>query len=54
MPRLRKTPARDLTLYLSLDLYKKVDKVSDKLKIPRSHFIEQVLAKYFEQNDCDL
>lgn len=54
MPRLRKAPARDLTVYLTLDLYNKVDKISDKMNIPRSHFIEQVLAKYFEQNDCNL
>jgi metal-responsive CopG/Arc/MetJ family transcriptional regulator len=54
MPRLRKAPARDVTVYLSVDLFDKVDKVSGKMQIPRSHFVEQVLAEYFKQNDCNL
>lgn len=54
MPRLRKTPARDLTVYLSIDLFDKVDKASGKMNTPRSSFIERVLSEYFEQNNCDL
>ena len=54
MPRLRKAPAKDATIYLSVELFDKVDKVSGKMKVPRSHFIEQVLSEYFEQNNCDL
>jgi len=54
MPRLRKAPARDATVYLPVELFDKVDKVSGKMKIPRSRFIEQVLSEYFERNNCDL
>lgn len=53
MPRLRKAPAKDVTVYLPFDLFDKVERTSGKMKIPRSHFIEQVLSEYFERNDCN-
>ena len=51
MPRLRKTPARDVTVYLSMDLYSKVDNKCAQEDVARSHFIERVLSEYFERNE---
>lgn len=48
MPRTRKTPARDMTVYLPFDLFDAVDKASAAENIPRSHFIERILKNHFE------
>ena len=46
MPRTRKTPARDMTVYLPYELFGAVDQASASEGIPGSHFIERVLAHH--------
>lgn len=46
MPRTRKTPARDVTVYLPYELFDAVDQASASEGIPRSHFIERILAHH--------
>lgn len=46
MPRTRKTPVRDVTVYLPCELFDAVDQASASEGIPRSHFIERILAHH--------
>jgi len=46
MPRTRKAPARDVTVYLPYEVFDAVDQASASEGIPRSHFIERVLAHH--------
>lgn len=48
MPRLRKSPARDMTVYLPVELFEAVDKASAAENMPRSHYIERALDYYLK------
>ena len=51
MPRTRKTPCRDVTVYLPYEIFDAVDKASAAENMPRSHFIERALAYYLKAHN---